>query len=56
MRVEAERWGQQERERKGGGTWDKVRKGVGLVEDCEELVHLQRICTRKGREWQEGVT
>ena len=56
MRVGAERWGQQERERKGGGTWDKVRKEVGLVEDCEELGHLQRKYTRKGREWQEGVT
>ena len=44
-----------ERERKGG-TWDKVRKEVGLVEDCEELGHLQRKYTRKGREWQEGVT
>ena len=39
-----------------GGTWDKVRKKVGLVEDCEELGHLQRKYTRKGREWQEGVT
>ena len=35
---------------------DKVRKEVGLVEDCEELGHLQRKYTRKGREWQEGVT
>ena len=37
----------------GGNTWGKVRKGDGLVEDCEELVHLQRKCTRKGREYQE---
>ena len=55
MRVGAERWGQREREERGA-TWDKVRKGVGLVEDCEELGHLQRKYTRKGREWQEGVT
>ena len=44
------------RERKGGVTWGKVRKEDGLVGECEELVHLQRKCTRKGREWQEGVT
>ena len=28
------------RERKGGGTWGKVRKEDGLVGECEELVHL----------------
>ena len=55
VRVGAERWGQRERGR-GGVTWGKVRKEDGLVGECEELVHLQRKCTRKGREWQEGVT
>jgi hypothetical protein len=52
VRVGAERWGQRERERGrgGGGTWGKVRKEDELVGECEELVHLQRKCTRKGRE------
>ena len=57
VRVGAERWGQRERGRGGGGyLGGKGWKEDGLVGDCEELVHLQRKCTRKGREWQESVT
>ena len=50
VRVGAERWGQRERGRGGGVTWGKVWKEDELVGECEELVHLQRKCTRKGRE------
>ena len=56
VRVGAERWGQRERGKGWGVTWGKVRKEDGLVEECEGLVHLQRKCTRKERELQEGVT
>ena len=41
------------RERKGGGGGGylgQVWKEDELVGECEELVHLQRKCTRKGRE------
>jgi hypothetical protein len=51
LRTSREREKERDRERgRGGGTWGKVQKEDGLVGDCEELVHLQRKCTRKGRE------